>query len=291
MGKYGVSDTSKMQYITTYINLINKSGSENMDEIFKYIKTAPVKDNTKFSYLNAIISLKNIRPDLVKDDIKKLVEYRNRLQIEIEKQKEKNNANSKQTEVMTKVNLKKLHDLADELYTYRDSSVKALEDYLLVRLMVQYPLRNDLQEIKITKDKSDLNKPINCIYIPKTTTKAILSIPEYKTSKSHGAIVIELDQDLTKDIKKLIEDGREYLFVTNMGEPYTSSNFTHRLNRVFEKHLNEKLSSTLIRKIYLTGKYGETLKDMKNDAQLLGHNLETQQSTYISNNKKILKRQ
>jgi hypothetical protein len=90
---------------------------------------------------------------------------------------------------------------------------------------------------------------------------------------------------MTNDIKRLTSDGRKYLFVNIKGDPLSSSSFTHKLNRIFMKRFGVPISSTLIRKIYLTGKYGKVLEEMKDDSKVMGHSLGTQQKIYIRNKK------
>lgn len=284
-----ISNTSAMQYARTYLFLIKKAGSENIDDIFQVIKTAQVKNNTRMAYLNAIIALKKQDPSLVHGDLTQLIQFRDEIQEYLEEEREANNANASQTAAMSQVNLEQLHQFVDKLAERKYDSIKKLENYLLIKLMVTYPLRNDLQDIALTWDKRDLTRDQNMLYIPVLPDEpAVLSLPHYKTSKTHGRVMIRLDPSLTPDIQLLSEDSRRYLFASDKGEPLSSSNFTHRLNKIFLKEFGVKISSTLIRKIYLTGKYGQILENMRQDAQLMGHNLQTQQNSYISNNPQIL---
>lgn len=293
-----IANSSKKQYLATYLSLIEKSKTEELEDIYKYIKDSKVKNATKLSYLNSIISLKKLDSKLVKGDLSKIIEYRDRLNIELENLKAKDNLNQHQHEALNKVNLQQLEDFVKKLNDNKNSSKKALEDYLLIAMMVKYPLRNDLQEILLTNYKKDLDGDVNCLYIPNNNNeKAILSLPHYKTSKTHGTLNIMIEKNLINDIKKLIKmDNRQYLFTNQLGNPLSSSNFTQKLNKITKKEFGIPISSTIIRKIYLTSKYGKTLENMKEDAKLLGHNLETQQNTYIANKpiithkKKIIKK-
>lgn len=151
--------------------------------------------------------------------------------------------------------------------------------------MSQYPIRNDLQEIFITNYKTDTNKPVNTIWIPIGKKNAIIYLKEYKTSKTNGDVILNLDDDITKDIRKLIKDGRLYLFQNGKGEPLSSSLFTHRLNKLFMKEFGVPISSTILRKIYLTNKYKDVIGEMAKDAKIMGHNIDTQREVYIDNKK------
>ena len=41
------------------------------------------------------------------------------------------------------------------------------------------------------------------------------------------------------------------------------------------------ISSTIIRKIYLTGKYSDVVDEMERDAKIMGHDIETARKIYI----------
>lgn len=281
-----VNLNSKRQYAQTYLSLINKAGSEKVDDIYKYIVESKVKDATKLSYLNSIISLKKIDDDLVKGDLKDIVEMRDKLNLKIEKDREEKNLTERQEEAMDKIKLQDLKDFVTELEGKKGDSVKCLEDYILVFLMVNFPLRNDLQEIALTSYKTQLKKPLNILYVPKSGG-CILSLKEFKTSRKEGELILTLPPEISDDIRKLIrlDPSRKYLFVNRNGEPLSSSSFTHRLNAIFKKRFGVPISSTIIRKIYLTGKYGNVLEEMKKDAKVMGHSTQTAQKVYISNTK------
>lgn len=278
-----IANTSKKQYLTTYRNLIKKSGSENIEEIYKYIRDANVKDTTKLSYLNSIISLKKHDPSLVSGNLDDMITHRDKLNVKIEDERKNDNLNEKQRNAMEKITMDGIKQFIVKLNEKKDKSAKDMENYVLIKLMSQFPIRNDLQEIFITNFKSDTNKPCNTIYIPNGKKNAIIYLKEYKTAKTNGTISLNLDDELTKDIKKLVKDGRTYLFQNNKGEPLSSSLFTHKLNNLFMKEFNVPISSTIIRKIYLTNKYKDVIGEMKQDAKIMGHNLDTQRQVYIDN--------
>lgn len=65
-----------------------------------------------------------------------------------------------------------------------------------------------------------------------------------------------------------------------MTEDFSSVNsITRILNKVFGK----KVGSSMLRHIYLSSKYGNVSKEMKEDAKIMGHSTEVQKNTYIKN--------
>lgn len=281
-----VKTTSQKQYLSTYLSLIKKAESSDIKDIYDYIFKKKVKDNTKASYLNSIISLKKIDDKSVKGNLKDIIEYRDKLNNKIEKDREIDNIREGQKEAIQNINLDDLRKFGKELNLKKNNSLKDLEDAILINMMVMYPLRNDLQEILLTQHKKDLTKPdLNILFIPKKG-ECVLSLKEFKTSSSQGEIIININIELSDDIRNLIKSDtfRKYLFENRFNKPLSSSSFTHKLNVLTKKEFGIPISSTLIRKIYLSSKYANTIKDMKKDSQILGHSLDTQRSTYINNN-------
>ncbi len=279
-----IANSSQQQYLKTYQSLIKRAKSENINDLFDYIKSSDVKDTTKASYLNSIISLKKFDDKLVKGDLSDVIQLRDKLNLKIEDDRKQNNLNENQSKAMDKVSYNNLTEFVNKLNQSKNKSSKDLETYILVRLMTEFPVRNDLQEILLTRHKSDLNKQINSLYLPlKKGSSGTLSLKEYKTSKTHGTITINLDGELTDDIKKLAKDGRKFLFVNSKNEPYSSSSFTHKMNKIFFNEFGVNMSSTILRKIYLTHKYKNVVKEMEQDQKLLGHSAATQKNNYIKN--------
>jgi hypothetical protein len=284
-----VKSNSVEVYLTNLINLIKKSGSEDAEKIMKWVMSQPIKLRTKHNYLNSIVSVHKHRPDLVKGNIEKVKAERNKLQSEINTAVKENNLTDRQRAVMDEVSWKDIEGVRDKLEEHKDQSAKAMEDYVLVSLMIP-PLRNDLQEVRVSHNTRDCKD--NCIHIPKRKgAVATLYVRDHKTSSRGGKPIIrKLSAELSADIVKLSSDGRTHLFVDRTGKPFTSSGFTHRLNAIFQKHLPNgkglKISSTLLRKMYLTDKYKDykkVAKEMEKDAEQMGHSVGTQQAHYVDN--------
>lgn len=287
-----VNLNSQKQYAQTYLSLIKKANSEKPSDIYKYIVNSKVKDATKLSYLNSIISLKKIDASLVKGDLTDIAELRDKLNVKIENDRKDDNIRPAQKEALSKITHEKLKEFVSELNEKKSKNLKSLEDYILVNLMVNYPLRNDLQEILLSNHKTDLKNPNNILYVPKSG-EAILSLKEYKTRHAKGAedIVIKFGTDVSNDIRNLIKHdiNRKYLFTNNEGGALSSSSFTHRLNRIFNNKFGIPMSSTIIRKIYLSSKYKDTLDEMAKDAVIMGHSPDTAQKIYVNNKDRVAK--
>lgn len=112
---------------------------------------------------------------------------------------------------------------------------------------------------------------------------------KYKSFKKHGSQIIDISPELFQDIQvylrhhpsiqgKITKKTREPFLVWADGKNFQANTITRILNRVFKK----KISSSMLRHIFLSNKYGDVLEEMKKDSEDMAHTLETQKS-YIKN--------
>lgn len=278
------NNISKLQYLKNLQIILHNSKATTLEDIKKYIEKVNLKNTTKLSYLNSIIGLNKINNLPVKGNIDMIIEYRNKLNEQLKEDLKNDNCNEKQKTIINKITFKELEDYVKELEKSKGKSINDMQNYLIMALITFYELRNDYRAIKISHLKKDLKKDENIIFIPKKGN-ALLSLKQYKTAQHEGDKLYEIPLDITKDIKKLIEwdKEREYLFVDKSNKPFNTSTFTHKIYNLTKRKFGIPFSTSTIRKLYLTNKYGDILKNMKEDANIMGHNLITQQAIYIKN--------
>lgn len=131
----------------------------------------------------------------------------------------------------------------------------------------------------VPKMKTDLSTDKN--YLALKENKFIFN--RYKTDKKYGQQVIDIPAELRKSIDEYLaqhplKDEKNYPFLINAdNQPFKNSNaITMLLNRVFKK----KISASMLRHIFLSTKYGDNLKERKNDSEVMGHSL-AEQADYI----------
>jgi hypothetical protein len=109
----------------------------------------------------------------------------------------------------------------------------------------------------------------------------------YKTAKSYGEQVVDVPEELQQTLADYFKfhplartKAKEFkLLVKQDGSPLTTVNaITRILNRIFGK----KVGSSMLRHIYLTSKYGNTIEQMEKDSMAMAHSV-GQQSEYIKN--------
>jgi len=175
----------------------------------------------------------------------------------------------------------KIKELEDKINKYDMSKLtKSQEDiiqqHLLLLLYTEIPpMRNDYAQMKVYHEKEV--KGENYIHLK----KKVIILNKYKTSKTYGEKEIDISDKIIKLIKRWVDiTGNEYLLINIRDRnPMTNNGLTKYLNKIFKP---KKVSTTLLRKLYLSEKYPvvHDRKDMKKDAYIMGHSLDTQQGIY-----------
>ena len=102
-----------------------------------------------------------------------------------------------------------------------------------------------------------------------------MSLGEYKEK------VIDIPKDLQRLLRSYIKvNGLGVLFKSNRGNGYTRNQLSQIFMKTSQEYLGKNISTTLLRKIYLSDKYSEVKKEMAKDAYIMGHSVETQQKIY-----------
>ena len=288
-----LKDTKKVKDILSGSNW----GLKNNKEISK---------NTIKNYLNAIIAVLKLSGK--DEELEDYTEYRNELQEEYndgvnshkktQKQKENWITMEEWTDVLKKQkeNIKN-NDLWNKDYSslsesnHKRGSTKLERDYLSLQnyiLMSIYrylpPVRNDYEKMPVITQKEyrklteDDKKETNYLVKKMSDNTLYFVLNEYKTKKKYGEKKINIPPNLAKLLRKWLKVNKSgFLFVDTKGNPLSSNKITKYLTGVFKEYTGKNVSSTLLRHIYLSEKYGDTLKEMKKDADVMGHSTNMQQ--------------
>jgi len=158
--------------------------------------------------------------------------------------------------------------------------------YIMINILTQYPFRNDLAGMKFIKKKDFNNlsmedkKKNNYLLQDKNDFYFILN--EYKTQAKYGEKKIKVEKNnLPSLLRKYIPLlDNEFLFTSSTGKPFSRNALTQILSKTFEKYLGKKISTTLLRKIYMSSKYQGTKEEMEKDADIMGHSKDVGQLVY-----------
>jgi hypothetical protein len=302
--KPDLSDKSLKVYTNT-INKILKDlhGCDDLEclkdtkKVIKYLDDKNVSFLTKRNYYNTIIVFMQAK-EMNTDIIKIYQDKRDKLNDEYMEFQKSGNKSEKQQKAWA--SLEELIDVKNKLRievdkinkkdTYTKKDLQLVQNYFIITFYLDTPLRNDLNNTRVIKlneynkltDK-DKNESNYLVY----GNKYFLSLSQYKTAKKYGLKKIDLSNDIIKAFRLWYDKfnpNKEYLLINlNSNEPLSSHQLTITLTKLFKKYLDKNISTTIIRHIILTEKFGDVKKEMEQMADKMGHDINTAQQIYIKN--------
>lgn len=186
-------------------------------------------------------------------------------------------------------------DLKDTDETNLTKKEKQLmQAYVLFSIYARMPLRNEVGGgmRSITGGKfnklSQKEKTENNFLIVERDRMYFL-LTDYKTSKNYGTLEIDIkDKELKSILKNWIKiQGYGILFKTSTDKPITRIELSKIFLKYSEKYLNKKISTNLLRKIYLSSKYAvedglqDQLKNLEADNKVMMHSKNVALADYI----------
>ena len=294
--------------LKVYTNTINKilkdlDGCDDLEclkdtkKVIKYLDDKNVSFLTKRNYYNTIIVFMQAK-EMNTDIIKVYQDKRDKLNDEYMEFQKSGNKSEKQQKAWA--SLEELIDVKNKLRievdkinkkdTYTKKDLQTVQNYFIITFYLDTPLRNDLNNTKVIKlneynkltDK-DKNESNYLVY----GNKYFLSLSQYKTAKKYGLKKIDLSNDIIKAFRLWYDKfnpNKEYLLINlNSNEPLSSHQLTITLTKLFKKYLDKNISTTIIRHIILTEKFGDVKKEMEQMADKMGHDINTAQQIYIKN--------
>ena len=260
-------------------------------------KVSELHFTTQRNYYNAVIVYLMAVRDKKEDPlIEEYVEIRDTLNKKYEDEqatgvisdKQKNNfvdiseVNNMINDMATEIKNRKIKKKED--LTPKDKSL--LQSYILFNIYTRLPMRNDLAGMEAINKRSynklseEDKKENNYLVVNKN--KMFMVLNNYKTSSKYK----ELDIDIPKDLEKLLRlyiriNGMGVLFKSSTGKPLSRNALSQLLLKETKKRMGKSISTTMLRKIYLSSKYGKVKEEMEKDAKVMGHSTEVAQSVYI----------
>lgn len=154
---------------------------------------------------------------------------------------------------------------------------RKLMEYVLIRLYKEIPSRNDFHSLKIVTKKAYNDGHLDSQnYLVMERANIHLVLHQWKTkSDATDRRVVPLSADLQKLIRAYMRKmpHLDFMFTSPRGNtPLTRNALTKMLTRIFKVfYPNKNISSTMLRNMYLSHKYGDTVAEMKKDEIALGH--------------------
>lgn len=288
----------KPNTINQYIVQLNKIRKEFDADDLKFItKIKDVEDKVSEKHFTSQRNLYNaiivylMAIDEDKDIIKEYSDIRDKLNEKYEEEQQSGKISEKQGKNFVDISeiQKMIDEMEKEIKTYKkkesltSKQKQLLKAYTLFNILIRIPTRNDqagmilISKTMYNKLKEEDKKKDNFLLMEKTSMKFIYNV--YKTAKKYAENIVDIPKDLEKILRMYIR-----LNKINSGEvlfPMTKNAQSQLLLKMSQKYMGKRISSTMIRKIYLSSKYGDTLKEMKKDAKMMGHDTATAQKVYV----------
>jgi hypothetical protein len=184
---------------------------------------------------------------------------------------------------------------AESIDTYNE--YRALVKYLMLKIHIQMPLRNDLAcaKIYLSSDNSGekRDKSINQIIINKTKKTGQLILNDYKTSATYGSKLLEIPTDITKELIKwypvIIRMSPHRWLIPDrddLDKCISRVTYTKLFNSIFEDS-GKKVSTTQIRRTIVSDLYkvdADEYKKKEELANVMSHSVSTAGKVYAKAN-------
>ena len=189
-----------------------------------------------------------------------------------------------------------INEMADELKPLKKKSndnitkkeKQLLQAYVLFNIYARMPFRNDVAGMMSInqaayKKLSDEEKKENNYLVVPSKGNLYFVLNKYKTSKKYEELDLKIeDKDLRKILSYYLKvNGMGVLFKTSTDKPLTRIELSKVLLKYSKKYMNKSISTTLLRKIYLSSKYGNMKEELEKDNKVMGHSKQVALDTYV----------
>jgi integrase len=299
-----VAETTSRGYIKSLYALNKKKPFKNINFLKKTDDIDSViseyAESTQRGLLATITSVLSLYKD--KSGYKKLYQHYHdkmmqRVEDKREEEKEGGVKSKKQTEnwlswdtIQSRKNELKGGLVPDKKRSVDTDEYDKLLQYVVLALYTEVqPRRNqDYLDMYIVKKWND-KMPTDKNYLDIAGKRFIYNV--YKTSKKYGTQIVEIPPALSETLQLFLKhhplwkEGKRKsdpvkLLVNADGTPITAVNaITRMLNKVFDK----KIGSSMLRHVFLTDKYKDTLDEMKKDSDAMAHSGKQQRDYVLAN--------
>jgi hypothetical protein len=275
----GINESSATAYIYSLYSLNGKKSFKNLAFLKNYETIENIlsgyAENTQKNYLAAIVSVlclfENKRPYGIA--LRYWREKMNTKSNEIDDNTKKGEMSEKQKAAYISwadVN-KRQDELRAAAMAVKGKAISQKEfDSLLANVVLSLytnipPRRNDYSNMYVIRKKSESTADTSKNYLDIPNKKFIFNV--FKTVKKHGQQTADINELLMNDIKLYLKhtgNNEKFLVLQNGQEINKTNGLTRLLNKIFAP---KKISSSLLRHIFLTEKFGENSEAAKVDAE------------------------
>lgn len=289
--------------IKMYESNLNKLKSMFDSDDFKFLKDFDkVMDKletrhftTIRNYMNAIlIYLMAINSDKKQDTLlKKYQDKRDELNQQYEDEQTSGKISEKQSKnfVPLKDVVDMINKMGNDLKGFKKKELTAkdkmlLQIYIIFQIHVRLPMRNDVAEMEaITKrayNKLSLENKKAKNYLVVEKGKMFMVLNKFKTSSKYEELRFDVPKDLEKLLRSYLKiNGMGVLFKSSTGKALSRNQISQLLIKYSKRYIGKSISTTMLRKIVLSDKFGELKKEQEKMASITGHSVATMNSVYV----------
>lgn len=173
-----------------------------------------------------------------------------------------------------------------EIMKLNSRELADIRAWILFHILKEIPTRLDYDQMKVIsqreyntlKKKNELTKN----YLVSSRGSYKFSFNEYKTNKIYGENIVEVGKPLKLKINLFLK-----LNDYKIGDiifPLTRNGMSSLLTKTSDKIIKKRVSVQILRKFYISEKYGGLPQEQVNDAKMMSHSVGTQQVVYNKSN-------
>ena len=295
-----IKDTTIKSYEANLVKLKKMFDSDDysfLKDVDKVMEKIGDKHFTTIrNYLNAIIILLLALNHDEKYD--KLIEEYQSKRDDLNQQYEDENATGKISEKQEKnvVPYEEIVGMINKMgqdlkgFKKRELSAKdkmLLQIYIIYQIHIRLPMRNDLAGMEaITKRAynklTEADKKVKN-YLVVEKGKMFMVLNKFKTQSKYEELRFDVPKDLEKLLRAYLKiNGMGILFKSSTGKELTRNQISQLLIKYSKRYLDGKsISTTMLRKIVLSHKFGDLKKEQEEMSKITGHSVETMNNVYI----------
>lgn len=289
--KKNLSESSINLYLRNLKKLNNDEDITNFNFLKKWQdilnKLVDLKPNTKRGYLISIVSVLNSFGDKYEKLAKTYYTFMKEIADKIKETPTTEMSEAQSNNWISWDDVKEIHtklfnDLNIKKKNISDLQYNKLLNYVVLSVFFMLPPRRNMDWLKMLITFNSDVEDKNYNYFDVAKKQFIFN--QFKTSKKDGSLTIDIPEDLFKVLslylehhpllktKAKVKPNVPFLVFAD-GKPLDKINsITRLLNKVF----NKKISSSMLRHIYLSSKYGDVLKEQEKDSKMMSHTVGTQ---------------
>jgi len=162
-----------------------------------------------------------------------------------------------------------------------------LQIYIIYQIHIRLPMRNDVAGMEaITKRAynklTEADKKVKN-YLVVEKGKMFMVLNKFKTQSKYEELKFDVPKDLEKLLRAYLKiNGMGILFKSSTGKELTRNQISQLLIKYSKRYLDGKsISTTMLRKIVLSHKFGDLKKEQEEFSKITGHSVETMNAVYI----------